>query len=182
MNSFDEELQRLIKQARRELLFPQVNATKVSLGREAIGRVLRHRGPMLLLDRITAIDLVLGGIVAERQLTESDLGFEGHFPEESIYPGCLQVEMMGQLGLALRWFLTKTTNDIAINATPPKVRLIKLREAFFCEEARPGDQLTLLARCIDDNGYTITCIGQLLRGETILSGCAFEAMYTEEAS
>lgn len=170
-----------LRKARRKPLFEATTTTAVvDHDRGVIGRLLRHRGPMLLLDRIVAVDLEQGCVEARRTLRNNDPAFDGHFPDDPVYPGSFQVEMMGQLGLTLTWFLARQTTDIGEGTTPPMVRLIRIEGASFVSEARPGDELTVRARCLDDVGFTIHCAGQLCVGERIVSACTFEALVDEE--
>jgi len=163
-----------LRSARRGPLFDPDLGVAVDHGRPALERLLRHRPPMLLLDRITRV-APGRALVAERLLAHDDLGFRGHFPDHPLYPGALQVELMGQLGLCLQHF-TDTT-EVPDDASPPPVRLIRILDASFMSEARPGDLLTVLTEAIEDNGFTLRCAGQLLVGDRPVSACAFEALY-----
>jgi 3-hydroxyacyl-[acyl-carrier-protein] dehydratase len=181
MKFTQEDPSTLLRRARREPLFSASSeARKVSMPRPTLERLVPHRGPMLLLDEVTLVDRESGGLVARRTLKEEQIGFEGHFPGAPVYPGCLQMEAMGQLGLVICWFVGGGNENVPADAQPLSVRLTRLRDAFFLSEGRPGDELRIQARCIADDGMTISCIGQISIGDRILSGCAFDALYERE--
>lgn len=63
---------------------------------EELKKILPHRYPFLLLDRVT--DYVEGEwITGYKNVSSGEPCFMGHFPEESIFPGVLMVEAMAQL-------------------------------------------------------------------------------------
>src|SRR5512140_3011971 len=73
---------------------------KTTLGIEDIQRILPHRYPFLLIDRV--VDLTRKErIVALKNVTINEPFFQGHFPGYPIMPGVLMVEAIAQTGGAL---------------------------------------------------------------------------------
>lgn len=171
-----EELEQFMGRARRRPLFRADElSVKLDCGRPGIERMLPHRGGFLLLDRIVATDGSARQALGRRRLDPNDPVFADHFPGDPVYPGVLLVEMMGQLALTL-----PALGDGAPRAEqPPRVRFIRLHDARFIGAALPGDELTVLAELIDDNGYTFLAGGQVMRGAEILAAAVFEALLLE---
>lgn len=148
----------------------------------ALKRVLPHREPFLLVDSITGVDfcgaesLVRGS----RYIDPADPVFRGHFPDYPLYPGCLQVEMTGQLGLCLAFFLKSGQVDIPADAVPPVVRATKLFGAIFLEPLLPGRTATLYARGISYDGFFGTVLGQVVADGKVCSVSAAEVMFLDE--
>lgn len=101
-----------------------------------IQRILPHRYPMLLVDRVLEIvgDQKAVGI---KNVTFNDIFFQGHYPGTPIMPGVLIVEAMAQLGGLLLSQKLEHTGKLAVLLSMDKV---KMRQPVV-----PGDQLLLEA-------------------------------------
>ena len=66
-----------------------------------IRELLPHRYPMQLVDKIIAMGS--NSIVGVKNVTANEPFFPGHFPQEPVMPGVLQVEAMAQCGGLIRW-------------------------------------------------------------------------------
>lgn len=149
---------------------------QVDLGPETLMRLLPHRGSFLLAGRITGGDLSAARLVGERVLNPDDPVFVVHFPGMPVYPGVLLIEMAGQFGLCLAAFLGAGRIDAAGLPPANPVRLLRVRDALFVSEARPGDRLTILVEAFDDGGLTFCAAGQILCGDRVVCLVQFEAM------
>lgn len=99
-----------------------------------IKRIIPHRYPMLLIDRVE--ELIPGEkAVARRNVTINEELFNGHFPGNPVMPGVLIVEALAQTGavalLSLPEFKGKTAYFGGI------------KSAKFRKVVRPGDSLRL---------------------------------------
>ena len=107
---------------------------------EGILRLLPHRYPFLLVDRVE--ELQPGrSIVAIKNVSIGEPYFQGHFPEVKIMPGVLLVEAIAQAGGIL---LFHSIPD----ADRKFVVLSKIDNAKFRRPVVPGDQLRLEAEII----------------------------------
>ncbi|HEV7777753.1 MAG TPA: 3-hydroxyacyl-ACP dehydratase FabZ [Luteibacter sp.] len=105
---------------------------------EQIQRLLPHRYPFLLVDRV--IELEKGKrIVAIKNVTINEPFFQGHFPGHPVMPGVLIVEAMAQTA----GLLTQITSQIDGNNGSPLFYLVKVDNARFSAVVAPGDQLRM---------------------------------------
>ncbi|HEX4137047.1 MAG TPA: 3-hydroxyacyl-ACP dehydratase FabZ [Bryobacteraceae bacterium] len=99
-----------------------------------IRRILPHRYPFLLVDRI--VELEAERIVGIKNVTANEPFFNGHFPEFPVMPGVLIVEAMAQ-----------TAGVLVLKSIPDRdsklVLLVSIDAARFRRPVVPGDQLRL---------------------------------------
>lgn len=170
-----DDLAALTRTAKRSRLWtPGPSTREVDHGRAAVERLLPHRDPFLFVDRITAVDLEKKAIAGSRRIDPADPVFAGHFPGSPIYPGVLELETMGQLGICLASFVLRKAVDVPPDATPPAVRALKIHTALFLAEVLPGDELTILATLIESDDYGAICAGQILKGDTVTAFAVME--------
>ncbi len=113
----------------------------------AIQRIMPHRYPMLLVDRVVQIDGDRKAI-GVKNVTINEPFFEGHYPGTPIMPGVLIVEALAQLGGLLMSQKLEHTGKIAVLLSLDKVKLRK--------PVTPGDQLILEAEAVRAKSRTGT--------------------------
>ena len=170
------------KKARRKPLFERADSSVcVQIGRDEIERLLPHREPLLLVDRIAMVDLEQETLEASRQIDPQDPVFKGHFPGQPVYPGALLVEAMGQASLCLHQLLEHQRTTVLSSDHPAPLRLLRVQHALFAAEVVPGDEITLLSKRLVNDSYTVVCAGQVVRNQTICATAIMEVFLADEA-
>ena len=165
----------LLRQFRKKPLFAPSRAaaaaperfTPLAWGRDDIKRILPHREPFLLVDRLTGISFHDEGIAGARFISPDDPILAGHFPGFPVYPGSLEVEMIGQLGLCLHYFLQSRSTNVPAEVQTLQVRATRILGASYLEPVLPGREIVLLAKKLEADEYLATMIGQVVADGTI---------------
>ncbi len=104
-----------------------------------VQRILPHRYPFLMVDRIIEIEGTRR-IVGLKNVTINEPFFQGHYPGEPIMPGVLIIEALAQIGGVLLSQELEHKGKVAV--------LLSLDKVKFRQSVRPGDQLLLEAETI----------------------------------
>lgn len=164
--TFSKKIRKEIK--RQDMQAPVYNPSlEPIMDNNRIRELLPHRYPFLLIDKI--IEKGDNYIVGIKNITANEPFFQGHFPQEPVMPGVLQIEAMAQTGGLL---VLSSVDD------PDKYStyFMKIDNVKFRQKVVPGDTLifhvsfmTELRRgCAMMKGYAFV-------GEKIVSECEFMA-------
>ena len=108
--------------------------TKKTFDLKEIIKILPHRYPFLLVDKILEIDLEKGYILGQKNVTFNEAFFQGHFPDAPLMPGVLILEALAQTGGIL----------VHLKEAIPKIAvLLSVTNAKFRNPVKPGDILYL---------------------------------------
>lgn len=134
---FAKILRKHYKQERLKPVAPEYDPNKPPLlDVNQIMKILPHRHPFLLIDKILYLDGTT--VVGMKNVTMNEAFFVGHFPDEPVMPGVLQVEAMAQTG-----------GILVLNTVPdPENYLtyfLKIDQVRFKRKVVPGD--TILFKC-----------------------------------
>ncbi|WP_432798650.1 UDP-3-O-acyl-N-acetylglucosamine deacetylase [Poriferisphaera sp. WC338] len=129
---------RLIEQYRADE-FLQLSRKAVAFDARQINRILPHRYPMLLVDRVLEID---GDrrVIGIKNVTANEPFFQGHFPGTPMMPGVLIVEALAQLSGVLIGQSLEHAGKLAVLLSLDRVKIRK--------PVTPGDQLLLEAEAV----------------------------------
>ncbi|MEN9919135.1 MAG: hypothetical protein RL662_1571 [Bacteroidota bacterium] len=119
-----------------------------------IKELLPHRYPFLMVDKI--IEMGQKYIVGIKNITANEPFFQGHFPQEPVMPGVLQVEAMAQIGGLL----------VLSNVDEPErysTYFLKIDNVKFRQKVVPGDTLI----------FRLDMISEIRRGIANMKGYAF---------
>ena len=148
------------RQMRKEIRLHEIQAPTYDCNREPvmdvnrIRELLPHRYPFQLVDKV--IEMGASYIVGIKNITANEPFFQGHFPQEPVMPGVLQIEAMAQVGGLL-----------VLNSVDEPERystyFMKIDGVKFCQKVVPGD--TLLFR--------VELLAPIRRGISTMKGYAF---------
>ena len=133
-----------------------------------IRELLPHRYPMQLVDKITEIgsDYIIG----VKNVTSNEPFFQGHFPEEPVMPGVLQIEAMAQCGGLL------VLNQLE-EPSRWSTYFIKIDDVKFRQKVVPGDTMIFKVKLLGPVRHGISSMkGFVFVGENI----AMEATFTAQ--
>ena len=110
---------------------------------EEIMKILPHRPPMLLVDRILEID-PFKSATGLKNITMNEPQFVGHFPGHPIFPGVLQLEAMAQVGGVAMLYPAEHRGKIALFGGMDNIK--------FKRPIVPGDTLITKAEIVKVRG------------------------------
>lgn len=138
-----------------------------------ICRLIPHRSPFLLVDRVLELEPEKS-VHAVKCVSSLEPFFEGHFPENPVFPGVLQVEGMAQAG-ALLLFRTFELQGIAIEK---RCVLTSVDEARFRRIIVPGDVIHYHVKFERKRGTFVWFHGEVRVDGDIAAEAKFSAMFT----
>lgn len=151
--TFAKKIRKEIK--RQDIQAPLYDPNKEPvMDNNRIRELLPHRYPFLLVDKI--IEKGANYIVGVKNITANEPFFTGHFPQEPVLPGVLQIEAMAQTGGLL---VLSTVDDPELYST----YFMKIDNVKFRQKVVPGD--TVL--------FHISFMTELRRGCAVMKGYAF---------
>lgn len=139
-----------------------------------IKKILPHRYPMLLVDRILEVE-PMKRAVGIKNITANEMQFLGHFPNEPIMPGVLLIEAMAQVGGVAMLYPEENRGKIAVFAKIDNVR--------FRKQVVPGDQVVTTAevtKIMRGNIGIIHCEGKVDGKVACECDCTFAIMDPKE--
>ncbi len=133
-----------------------------------IKKIIPHRYPFLLVDRIIECDDD-SRIVGIKNVTTNEPFFQGHFPEYPVMPGVLIVEAMAQAACILALRILKREGHASILFTG--IDGVKFRKPVV-----PGDVLRLELTKIKQRGDLFRFQGQAFVGEQLVTEGTLQAI------
>lgn len=136
-------------------------------------KLLPHRYPFLLVDRIVEVDGDRSAI-GIKNVTLNEPHFQGHFPDHPVMPGVLIIEAMAQ-----------TAGAICIHATgdakPSLVYFMTIDNAKFRRPVVPGDRLELHVRKVKQRGNIWRFACEAMVGGSKVAEAEISAMMSPKA-
>lgn len=132
--AFGRQVKRLIKQKKVIRKYQTADHVDYTFDIKAIQKILPHRYPFLLVDRIVRIEEKQ--IEGYKNVTINEPFFQGHFINNPIMPGVLILEALAQVGGVLYFQIVDNPDDYW-------VYLLGIDKARFKKPVTPGDQLVM---------------------------------------
>ncbi|MEE4198647.1 MAG: bifunctional UDP-3-O-[3-hydroxymyristoyl] N-acetylglucosamine deacetylase/3-hydroxyacyl-ACP dehydratase [Bacteroidales bacterium] len=130
---FAKIIKETIKKELSRVAIPRYDPAKEPLyDINQIKQLLPHRYPFLLIDKITELDEK--SVIGIKNVTLNENFFMGHFPNEPIMPGVLQVEAMAQVGGILALSQVKDPENY-------QTLFLKIDKVKFKRKVIPGDTI-----------------------------------------
>jgi len=141
---------------------------------EQIKKLLPHRAPMLLVERL--VDIVPGvSATGYKAVGINEPFFQGHFPDKAVMPGVLLVEAMAQTAGALVVYSLK-------EEAAAVVYFLTIEKARFRRPVVPGDLLRMQVKKIAQRGPVWKFSGQAFVGEELCAEAEYSAMIHDGAA
>ncbi len=142
-----------------------------------IQKIIPHRYPFLLLDRVTEIK-ENESLVGFKNVTIGDNVFQGHFPGHPIYPGVMILEGMAQAGGILAF---KSMGDMTEEEAANKVvYFMSIDKAKFRSPVKPGDRLEYRISVIKNRGQIWVLDGKAFVDGVLVSEAELKAMIVDK--
>jgi len=142
--------------------------TNTVLDVEQIKKLLPHRAPMLLVEKLA--DIVPGeSATGYKAVSINEPWFPGHFPERAVRPGVLIVEAMAQTAGALVMY-SQNTSAAGV------VYFMTIEKARFRKPVEPGDLLRMPVKLVRRRGPVWKFEGKAYAGDTLVAEAEFSAM------
>ena len=132
-----------------------------------IRELLPHRYPMQLVDKVIALGAT--SIVGVKNITANEPFFQGHFPQEPVMPGVLQIEAMAQCGGLL------VLNNLE-ESERWSTYFLKIDDVKFRQKVVPGDTLMFKVDLLAPVRHGISSMkGYVFVGDHVVSEATFTA-------
>lgn len=150
------------------------NTTLLSADISEILKLLPHRYPFLMIDKIIEMDGDSSAI-GIKNVTINEPYFVGHFPQFPVMPGVLLVEGIAQTAGAI------CVKSLGKDYEPQLVYFMAIDKAKFRRPVVPGDTVEYHVKKIRNRGRVWRFRGEVMVGERLVAEAEISAMILQEA-
>jgi len=144
-------------------------------------QMLPHRFPFLLIDKVLNIDPGKS-IVAIKNVSFNEPFFQGHFPENPIMPGVLQIEAMAQAGGIMELYARRLKAQGGSDSQEANILFLTIDKVRFRGQVRPGDCLRIEVEMIQNRRDTIKFSGRCYVDNKLVSEAELMAMLANKGA
>lgn len=148
--------------------------TESTLDVAQIKKLLPHRPPMLLVERLTDI-VKMESATGWKAIGINEPYFQGHFPDYAVMPGVLIVEAMAQTAGAV------VVHSLGFEREKRIVYFMAIDKARFRKPVHPGDMMRMPVKALRRRGPVWRFEGQAYVGDTLCAEAEFTAMIHDGA-
>jgi len=141
-----------------------------------IQKILPHRYPFLLVDKVTEMNEG-ENVIAYKNISISEPVFQGHFPGHPIYPGVMILEGMAQAGGILALKSSGLTDE---EIKQKVIYFMSIDGAKFRSPVKPGDRLEYRIKVLKLRKNLIVLEGKAYVDDTLVSEAELKAMVVDK--
>ncbi len=164
---FAKQVRKLYQQKKIVRKYQFVKKEGIVFDTNAIHRILPHRYPFLMVDKIIHLEMDKK-VIGVKSVSVNEPFFHGHFPGQPIMPGVMILESMAQTG-----------GILLLNSFPePEEKLVyfmQINNAKFRKPVVPGDQLFLEITMTNQKSKFVTMSGKAIVDDTVVAEADFMA-------
>lgn len=164
---FARQVRKMYQQKKLVRKYQHLKKEGVVFDINAIQKILPHRYPFLLVDKITHLELDKK-VVGLKSVSINEPFFAGHFPGHPIMPGVLIIEAMAQTG-----------GILLLNSLPnPEEKLVyfmQINNAKFRKPVVPGDQILLEVEMVNKKSKIVLMNGKAIVNDQLVAEAEFMA-------
>ncbi len=164
---FAKMIRKMYQQKKLVKKFQHVKTQGIIFDANAIQKILPHRYPFLMVDRITHLELDKK-VIGVKSVSINEPFFQGHFPGHPIMPGVLILEAMAQTGGVL-----------LLNSFPnPEEKLVffmQINNAKFRKPVYPGDQIVMEVELVQKKSRYVVMAGKTYVNDQLVTEADFTA-------
>ena len=144
---------------------------ELPLNYEEIIKILPHRYPFLMVDRITELEPAKRA-VGIKNVTKNEPFFQGHFPGNPVMPGVLIIEAMAQIGgilarLSMGGDIEKSSGD--------SIFFMSINKVKFRKPVVPGDQIVFELKPLRTGSKVWKMVGKAFVDDKLVTEAEFVA-------
>lgn len=171
---FAKKVRKLYQQKQLEKQYQHVKKEGIVFDINAIQKILPHRYPFLLVDKIIHLELDKK-VIGVKSVTINEPFFQGHFPGQPVMPGVLIIEAMAQTGGILM------LNSVD-NPAEKLVFFMGIDKAKFRKPVVPGDQLVIETELVSRRSRFVVMKAKAKVGNKVVAEAELKAAIVDRES